>query len=94
MYFFFVDLIQKSNSMANRDNSKEEESEYISVGNGPYAYLAKPVSSELTKSADHVLVNVFFVTPVLCDFCKDYIWGTGERGVKCKGKSKFLLNLN
>lgn len=34
----------------------------------------------------HVLVEVFFVTPILCLYCKDYIWGSGKQGSQCKSK--------
>ncbi|CAG9855406.1 unnamed protein product [Phyllotreta striolata] len=32
----------------------------------------------------HKLEDVYFLTPILCKHCKDYIWGQGRVGVKCK----------
>lgn len=34
----------------------------------------------------HILVEVYFVTPILCLHCKDYIWGSGKQGFQCKCK--------
>lgn len=42
--------------------------------------------NEIVKNTNrHNLVTVFFVTPILCLHCKDYIWGRGRQGVSCKG---------
>ncbi|XP_011064215.1 PREDICTED: uncharacterized protein LOC105151931 [Acromyrmex echinatior] len=49
------------------------------------AYVADSTSTE-HNSYNHVLVDVYFVTPILCKHCEDYIWGTGKVGVKCKGR--------
>jgi len=43
---------------------------------------------------NHRLVDVFFLTPVLCSHCRDYIWGTGKVGVKCEGKSITFIYKN
>lgn len=32
----------------------------------------------------HNLKTVFFLTPILCGHCGDYIWGTGNQGVACE----------
>ncbi|KAL1492373.1 hypothetical protein ABEB36_010629 [Hypothenemus hampei] len=33
---------------------------------------------------DHKLEGIYVLTPILCKHCKDYIWGQGYIGVKCK----------
>nr|CAH7740145.1 unnamed protein product [Callosobruchus chinensis] len=38
------------------------------------------------KLPEHKLEDVYFLTPILCKHCRDYIWGQGHVGVKCKGK--------
>ncbi|XP_018302808.1 protein kinase C delta type [Mycetomoellerius zeteki] len=65
------------------DTHNEEESSYVTLSNGPYAYVADSTSTE-HNSYNHVLIDVYFVTPILCKHCEDYIWGTGKVGVKCK----------
>ncbi|XP_024878130.1 protein kinase C delta type-like, partial [Temnothorax curvispinosus] len=65
------------------DTHNEEESSYVTLSNGPYAYVADSMSTE-HNSYNHVLVDAYFVTPILCKHCEDYIWGTGKVGVKCK----------
>ncbi|OXU28354.1 hypothetical protein TSAR_008311 [Trichomalopsis sarcophagae] len=77
----------KGNSLSYRDTHKEEESSYVTLDNGPFAYVAQSTNSEQSTSKNHVLENVYFVSPILCVFCEDYIWGTGKVGVKCKGKT-------
>ncbi|XP_064215366.1 phosphatidylinositol 3-kinase regulatory subunit alpha [Tribolium castaneum] len=32
----------------------------------------------------HDITRVYFVKPILCTHCRDYIWGQGPVGVKCK----------
>ncbi|XP_055921983.1 phosphatidylinositol 3-kinase regulatory subunit alpha isoform X2 [Eupeodes corollae] len=32
----------------------------------------------------HSLKTVFFLSPILCAHCGDYIWGTGNQGVSCE----------
>ncbi|XP_067205026.1 protein kinase C delta type-like [Linepithema humile] len=65
------------------DTHNEEESSYVTLSNGPYGYVADSTSTE-HNSYNHVFLDVYFVTPVLCKHCEDYIWGTGKVGVKCK----------
>ncbi|GAB1862862.1 Phorbol-ester/DAG-type domain-containing protein [Camponotus japonicus] len=65
------------------DTHNEEESSYVTLSNGPYAYVADSTSAE-HNSYNHILVDVYFVTPILCKHCDDYIWGTGRVGTKCK----------
>lgn len=65
------------------DTHNEEESSYVTLSNGPYAYVADSTSAE-HNSYNHILIDVFFVTPILCKHCEDYIWGPGKVGVKCK----------
>uniref|UniRef100_U5ETW2 Putative adaptor for phosphoinositide 3-kinase n=1 Tax=Corethrella appendiculata TaxID=1370023 RepID=U5ETW2_9DIPT len=31
----------------------------------------------------HTLVPVYFVTPIICLLCRDYIWGLGSQGKQC-----------
>ncbi|XP_057661841.1 phosphatidylinositol 3-kinase regulatory subunit alpha isoform X1 [Diorhabda carinulata] len=40
--------------------------------------------SEMENKPDHKFEDVYFLTPILCKHCKDYIWGQGHVGVKCK----------
>uniref|UniRef100_A0A6P7GN99 Protein kinase C delta type-like n=1 Tax=Diabrotica virgifera virgifera TaxID=50390 RepID=A0A6P7GN99_DIAVI len=46
-------------------------------------YLGQ-VLREVDKRPDHKFDDVFFLTPVLCRHCKDYIWGQGHIGVTCR----------
>ena len=48
-----------------------------------------------------LFVPTFFVTPVLCSFCSDYIWGSGSVGYSCQScfkavhsqcKNLFVIN--
>ncbi|KAJ3639960.1 hypothetical protein Zmor_003286 [Zophobas morio] len=34
----------------------------------------------------HNIAGTFFIKPILCIHCKDYIWGQGRVGVKCNGE--------
>ncbi|XP_066997352.2 phosphatidylinositol 3-kinase regulatory subunit alpha isoform X2 [Anabrus simplex] len=36
------------------------------------------------QPVSHRTVGVFFLTPILCRHCADYIWGTGRVGFKCE----------
>ncbi|XP_032680236.1 phosphatidylinositol 3-kinase regulatory subunit alpha isoform X2 [Odontomachus brunneus] len=65
------------------DTHNEEESSYVTLSNGPYSYVADSASTK-HNSYNHVFVDVYFVTPVLCKHCEDYIWGNGKVGVKCQ----------
>ncbi|XP_072402257.1 phosphatidylinositol 3-kinase regulatory subunit alpha-like isoform X1 [Diabrotica undecimpunctata] len=40
--------------------------------------------SEVDSRPEHNFDDVFFLTPVLCKHCRDYIWGQGHIGVKCR----------
>ncbi|XP_025833130.1 protein kinase C alpha type-like isoform X2 [Agrilus planipennis] len=44
------------------------------------------------SSSEHRLRDVYFLTPILCIHCKDYIWGSGKVGTQCLGKCIFLLH--
>ncbi|KAL6254393.1 hypothetical protein P5V15_014441 [Pogonomyrmex californicus] len=70
------------------DTHNEEESSYVTLSNGPHAYIGDSTSTE-HNSYNHVLIDVHFVTPILCKHCEDYIWGIGKVGVECKARSKF-----
>ncbi|CAD6201236.1 GSCOCG00000041001-RA-CDS [Cotesia congregata] len=72
----------KGNILSHLDTHNEEESSYVTLSNGPYV---GPSNSETDKFR-HNLVDVYFVTPILCVQCEDYIWGTGKVGVKCSGE--------
>ncbi|GAB6022370.1 hypothetical protein CHUAL_006488 [Chamberlinius hualienensis] len=43
-----------------------------------------PHSTTSLPNAKHKLRNVFFLSPVMCPHCCDYIWGEGHVGVKCE----------
>ncbi|XP_034944744.1 phosphatidylinositol 3-kinase regulatory subunit alpha isoform X2 [Chelonus insularis] len=66
-------------NLSHLDTHNEEESSYVTLSNGPYV---GPKNSGTDKFR-HNLVNVYFVTPLLCLHCEDYIWGTGKIGVEC-----------
>ncbi|XP_072751316.1 protein kinase C delta type-like isoform X1 [Anoplolepis gracilipes] len=74
------------------DTHNEEESSYVTLSNGPYAYVADSTSAE-HNSYNHILTDVYFVTPLLCKHCEDYIWGTGKVGVKCKEVNSPISNV-
>ncbi|XP_024940412.1 phosphatidylinositol 3-kinase regulatory subunit alpha isoform X5 [Cephus cinctus] len=65
------------------DTHNEEDSPYVTLSNGPFAYVVETPSTESNQNG-HTLADVYFVTPILCVHCEDYIWGTGKVGVKCK----------
>ncbi|XP_051171455.1 phosphatidylinositol 3-kinase regulatory subunit alpha isoform X2 [Leptopilina boulardi] len=65
------------------DTRIEEESSYITLSNGPSAPVGETSSSGRTEF-NHLLEDIYFVSPILCVHCEDYIWGTGKVGVKCK----------
>ncbi|XP_011497110.1 PREDICTED: protein BZZ1-like [Ceratosolen solmsi marchali] len=79
----------KGNPLSYRDSHKEDESSYVTLNTGPFAYVVQTNTEE--SSRNHVLEHIYFVSPVLCAYCEDYIWGTGKVGVKCKGKNDFIL---
>ncbi|GFY76866.1 hypothetical protein TNIN_174401 [Trichonephila inaurata madagascariensis] len=54
-------------------------------------YVGSPaIAAHLIKRSynQHSLIKVYFLTPVLCRHCRDYIWGTGKIGVKCEGSAQ------
>ncbi|XP_019865910.2 phosphatidylinositol 3-kinase regulatory subunit alpha isoform X2 [Aethina tumida] len=59
------------------------ESHYYNTLEVPLAALAVQ-DPELRQPHSHKLTDVFFLTPILCRHCNDYIWGQGRVGVKCK----------
>ncbi|XP_012277120.1 phosphatidylinositol 3-kinase regulatory subunit alpha [Orussus abietinus] len=69
-------------SISYSDTHNEEESSYVTISNGPYPYVAESTNAE-PKKYSHKLEDVYFVTPILCTHCEDYIFGTGKVGVKC-----------
>ncbi|XP_076751688.1 phosphatidylinositol 3-kinase regulatory subunit alpha isoform X2 [Xylocopa sonorina] len=72
----------KGNLSPYLDTHNEEESSYVTLSNGPYVYVAESANTE--PKNNHVLIDIYFLTPVLCKHCEDYVWGTGRVGVKCK----------
>ncbi|KAJ8665216.1 hypothetical protein QAD02_006878, partial [Eretmocerus hayati] len=77
----------KGNSVTYRDSHQQEEVSYVAldtIDNGPCTYVTQPPNPEQSAAKNHVLESVYFVTPILCVFCEDYIWGTGKVGCKCK----------
>ncbi|KAK0168573.1 hypothetical protein PV327_002358 [Microctonus hyperodae] len=72
----------KGNISTDLDTHNEEESSYVTLSNGPFAYVVEPTIPDSDKYI-HNLIDVYFVTPILCVQCEDYIWGTGKVGVKC-----------
>ncbi|KAK0083391.1 hypothetical protein PV325_008857 [Microctonus aethiopoides] len=78
-------LMLKGNISSDLDTHNEEESSYVTLSNGPFAYVVEPTIPDSDKYV-HNLIDVYFVTPILCVQCEDYIWGTGKVGVKCSGK--------
>lgn len=54
--------------------------------NNTLHHPSAPGLVEDPKNDGHQLVEVYFVRPVLCDCCGDYIWGSGRVGTSCKGK--------
>ncbi|KAB0801497.1 hypothetical protein PPYR_05851 [Photinus pyralis] len=50
---------------------------------GVEALHAMPASEVRTRNG-HRLGDVYFLTPILCGHCKDYVWGCGRVGVQCK----------
>nr|UVJ47540.1 phosphatidylinositol 3-kinase [Lasioderma serricorne] len=42
-----------------------------------------PVASAATDNSIHHFTSVYFVTPIFCRHCEDYIWGSGKIGVQC-----------
>ncbi|XP_029034071.2 phosphatidylinositol 3-kinase regulatory subunit alpha isoform X2 [Osmia bicornis bicornis] len=69
----------KGNLTPYLDTHNEEESSYVTLSNGPYVY-----STDTEPNNNHVLVDVYFLTPILCKHCEDYVWGTGKVGVHCE----------
>ncbi|XP_014482039.1 PREDICTED: phosphatidylinositol 3-kinase regulatory subunit alpha isoform X2 [Dinoponera quadriceps] len=65
------------------DTHNEEESSYVTLSNGPYPYVADSANTK-HNSYNHVFIDVYFVTPIFCKHCEDYIWGNGKVGVKCQ----------
>ncbi|XP_076220742.1 uncharacterized protein LOC116433330 [Nomia melanderi] len=74
----------KGNLSSYLDPHNEEESSYVTLSNGPYVYVTDSANTE--PKSDHDLVDVYFLTPILCKHCEDYVWGTGKVGVKCKAQ--------
>ncbi|CAL7946402.1 unnamed protein product [Xylocopa violacea] len=72
----------KGNLSPYLDTHNEEELSYVTLSNGPYVYVAESANTE--PKNNHVLIDIYFLTPVLCKHCEDYVWGTGRVGVKCK----------
>ncbi|KAK9308253.1 hypothetical protein QLX08_001718 [Tetragonisca angustula] len=74
----------KGNLSPYLDTHNEEESSYVTLSNRPIVYVAE--SSNTNPKSNHILIDIYFLTPILCKHCEDYVWGTGRVGVKCKGE--------
>ncbi|XP_050584994.1 phosphatidylinositol 3-kinase regulatory subunit alpha isoform X3 [Bombus affinis] len=72
----------KGNLSPYLDTHNEEELSYVTLSNRPFVYVAE--SSNTKPKSNHVLIDIYFLTPILCKHCDDYVWGTGRVGVKCK----------
>ncbi|XP_076036315.1 phosphatidylinositol 3-kinase regulatory subunit alpha isoform X2 [Oratosquilla oratoria] len=71
--------------------SSQEDSGYIPVNQStiskssvPRHSLTMSQSSHGLTSPSHRLEVTYFLTPVLCLHCKDYVWGSGRVGVQCE----------
>ncbi|XP_044016208.1 phosphatidylinositol 3-kinase regulatory subunit alpha isoform X2 [Aphidius gifuensis] len=72
--------MQKGNISSHPDGNKKDESSYVTITNGPFVHEE---NNKISKEYHHNLFNVYFVTPLICLHCDDYIWGTGNVGVTC-----------
>ncbi|XP_016905595.1 phosphatidylinositol 3-kinase regulatory subunit alpha isoform X2 [Apis cerana] len=72
----------KGNLSPYLDTHNEEESSYVTLSNRPYVYVTE--SSNTEPKNNHILIDTYFLTPILCKHCEDYVWGTGRVGVICK----------
>ncbi|KZC12897.1 hypothetical protein WN55_04415, partial [Dufourea novaeangliae] len=61
-------LMLKGNLSPYLDPHNEEESSYVTLSNGPYVYVGDSTNTE--PKNDHVFIDVYFLTPILC---KHYI---------------------
>ncbi|XP_071543394.1 phosphatidylinositol 3-kinase regulatory subunit alpha isoform X4 [Panulirus ornatus] len=50
----------------------------------PYGGRRSLCGAQPPAAAQHNLGTTFFITPVLCTHCKDYIWGRGKVGMQCE----------
>lgn len=65
------------------EKKSDVEDIYVQCSNQP----KDSVDSRISDSVDcHDLIEVFFVTPIICVYCSDYIWGSGKQGLQCKRK--------
>lgn len=49
--------------------------------------LKDEMASRTGNSRVHATEFVYFVTPIICLFCQDYIWGLGRQGGQCRNCS-------
>ncbi|XP_076102045.1 phosphatidylinositol 3-kinase regulatory subunit alpha-like isoform X1 [Mytilus galloprovincialis] len=47
--------------------------------------VEEPIPPPPVVPLPHRLVDCYFVRPVTCSFCNDFIWGTGKVGKRCTG---------
>lgn len=60
-----------------------------SAENNDSGYFDSPLGPSGNRLAgNHDLVDAYFLTPILCTHCNDYIWGAGLVGKKCKECNK------
>ncbi|XP_052892856.1 uncharacterized protein LOC128300726 isoform X1 [Anopheles moucheti] len=49
--------------------------------------LKDEMASRTSNNRAHATEFVYFVTPIICLFCQDYIWGLGRQGGQCRNCS-------
>ncbi|XP_037791584.1 uncharacterized protein LOC119586927 [Penaeus monodon] len=71
----------------NSASSTGEDSGYISaaqhnssLSSTPHTGSRRSSSGQSSPSVQHNLGPAYFLTPVLCVHCNDYIWGSGQGG--------------
>ena len=42
------------------------------------------IESQIKK--EHKWKNQYFKNPIICELCKEYIWGLFSQGFQCEGK--------
>ncbi|XP_066986926.1 phosphatidylinositol 3-kinase regulatory subunit alpha isoform X4 [Macrobrachium rosenbergii] len=61
----------------------------VTYGESDYVQAIPPIknrrgSGHTSPSGQHNLAQYYFLTPVLCGHCRDYIWGSGPVGKQCE----------
>ncbi|XP_053394066.1 phosphatidylinositol 3-kinase regulatory subunit alpha-like isoform X1 [Mercenaria mercenaria] len=89
----------KSRSTSSQPPLHERPEESNNIGSDDYAVFDGPPLSQITPAqtakpiksspegppgVPHRLIDCFFLRPVVCFNCNDFIWGTGKVGKKCE----------